>query len=252
VTATSPSPAQPRSRRGLVIGIIAVAVIAVVAFGVWYVFIRSDAPPELDLATVTTTTGAGGSTGAGDRAALAGTWTLTPDSTAGYRIEEKLFGVESNTAAARTNEVTGSVTIEGTTVTEAEITVDMASMTSVGTKLDEAIADRRDEQFRGRIMNTDEFPTATFTLTEPIELEPVPADGTEAEYSATGELTMHGTTKTVTIPIKAKRLDNVIAIQGITDITFSDYNIDDPSGGPASVGDSGQLEFLVQAEPSSA
>ena len=92
-------------------------------------------------------------------------------------------------------------------------------------------------------MNIDQFPTATFELTEPIDLAPVPKDGVEKQYSATGKLTLHGTTKTVTIPITAKRLGNVIAIQGITDITFSDYGIDNPSGGPASVGDTGQLEF---------
>jgi polyisoprenoid-binding protein YceI len=166
-------------------------------------------------------------------------------------VEEQLFGVQANTAAARTNEVTGSITIDGTTVTDAEMTVDMASMKSVGTELDAAIANRRDEQFRGRIMSTDQFPNATFTLTEPIELAPVPKDGVEAEYSATGELTMHGTTNTVTIPITAKRLGDVIAIQGITEITFSDYGIPDPSGGPASVGSTGELEFLVQLEPAS-
>jgi polyisoprenoid-binding protein YceI len=250
VTATSPSPTK-RSRRGLVIGIVVVAVIAVVAVGVWYVFFRSDPPPKLSLSDVTTTTGADGETGAGSRVELAGTWVVAPDSTAGYRVEEQLFGVNANTAAARTKEVSGSVTIEGTTVTAAEMTVDMASMESVGTELDAAIADRRDDQFRGRIMETDQFPTATFELTEPIDLAPVPNDGEEAEYSATGELTMHGTTNTVTIPIKAKRLGNVIAIQGITEITFADYGIDDPSGGPASVGSTGELEFLVQLEPSS-
>ena len=28
-------------------------------------------------------------------------------------------------------------------------------------------------------------------------------------------------------------------------MTFSDYDIDDPSGGPASVGDDGELEVLL-------
>ena len=107
------------------------------------------------------------------------------------------------------------------------------------------------ESCRGNA-STDEFPTATFVLTQPIDLAPVPDDGVEAAYSATGELTMHGTTQTVTIPIKAKRVGDRIAIQGITEITFSDYNIDDPSGGPASVGDSGELEFLVQLKRDSA
>jgi hypothetical protein len=42
----------------------------------------------------------------------------------------------------------------------------------------------------------------------------------------------------------------MIAVQGILTVTFADYGIDNPSGGPASVGDSGQLEFLVQLQRS--
>src|SRR5207245_8018812 len=117
--------------------------------------------------------------------------------------------------------------------------------------LDGAFADRRDGQFRGRIMDTSEFPTATFALADPIDLAPVPKDGVVAKYSAGGKLTLHGTTRTVTIPITARRTGNVIAVQGILTLAFSDYGIDDPSGGPASVGDSGQLEFVIQLQPGS-
>ena len=158
-------------------------------------------------------------------------------------MEEQLFG-QHNTAAARTEQVTGTITIDGTTVETADMSVDMASITST-----DSAGGRRDDQFRGRIMNTDQYPTATFKLTKPIDLAPVPQDGVQKRYSATGELTLHGTTKTVTIPITAKRLGNVIAIQGIAGITFSDYGIDNPSGGPASVGNTGQLEFLLQLDP---
>ena len=38
-------------------------------------------------------------------------------------------------------------------------------------------------------------------------------------------------------------------MEGQEPITFSDYNIDNPSGGPASVGDSGTLEFLLELHP---
>jgi polyisoprenoid-binding protein YceI len=241
----SPSPAKSRWRRGIVIGVVAVVFLVIAVPFVYFTFIQGDPPPELSLSDVTATTGAGGSTGSSGEAPLAGTWTVGAGSTAGYRVEETLFG-QSNTAAARTKEVTGTLTIEGTTVTKADISVDLASVTST-----DAAGGRRDDQFRGRIMNTDQFPTATFTLTEPIDLAPVPKNGVGKKYSATGELTLHGTTKTVTIPINAKRVGNLIAIQGITDITFSDYGIDNPSGGPASVGDSGRLEFLVQMEPNS-
>jgi polyisoprenoid-binding protein YceI len=246
VAATSPSSpsAKPRWKRWVLTGVIAVIVLVVAVPFVYFTFIEGDPPPKLSLSEVTTTTGAAGSTGttppAGD---LAGTWNATSDSEAGYRVEEQLFG-QHNTAAGRTNQVTGTMTIEGTTVNAVDLTVDVASITST-----DAAGGRRDDQFRGRIMDTDQFPTATFELTKPVRLGPIPKDGVEKRYSATGKLTMHGTTKTITIPITAKRAGDVIAVQGITDITFSDYDIDNPSGGPASVGNKGQLEFLVQFAP---
>ena len=55
--------------------------------------------------------------------------------------------------------------------------------------------------------------------------------------------------RVVTIPLTARHTGNLIAVQGITTVTFSDYGINNPSGGPASVGDSGQLEFVVQLQP---
>src|SRR6202008_505993 len=104
-----------------------------------------------------------------------------------------------------TEQVTGSMTVDGTTVTKAAVTVDMASVKSVGNSLEGAFAERRDGQFAGRIMDTEQFPTSTFTLTEPIDLAPIPKDGVVKNYSATGKLTMHGTTKEVTIPLTARR-----------------------------------------------
>jgi len=91
---------------------------------------------------------------------------------------------------------------------------------------------------------------ATFELTSPIKLAPIPKDGTVKAYQATGKLTLHGTTKTVTVTLNTKRTGNVIQVQGDLPITFSDYGIDNPSGGPAQVGDDGQMEFLLQLQPS--
>jgi polyisoprenoid-binding protein YceI len=238
-------PRSDRNELGLVRWIINLiilgVIVAVVAPFIYFQFIQGDAPEKLSLDTTpTVTTGVGGT-----RSPLAGTWKVANGSTAGYRVVETLFA-QSNIAAGRTNKVTGSMTIVGAKVTNASFTVDMASVKSVGTKIDAGLVDRRDGQFQGRIMNTDQFPTAKFTLTKPIALAPVPADGVQKSYSATGTLTMHGTTKTVTIPINARRTGNAIAVQGILPITFSDYGIDNPSGGPASVGDEGEMEFLLQ------
>ena len=65
-----------------------------------------------------------------------------------------------------------------------------------------------------------------------------------------GDLMLHGTTKDATLTITARRVGNVIQVQGILSINFPDYNIDNPSGGPASVGNVGQMEFVLQLQPS--
>src|SRR5581483_70256 len=95
---------------------------------------------------------------------VSGTWKPTADSQVGYRVNEVLFG-QNNTAVGRTNKVTGSMTIAGSTVQSVDLTVDMTSVSS-----DQA---RRDGQFRGRIMDVQSFPNATFKLTQPIQLPTV-------------------------------------------------------------------------------
>ena len=91
---------------------------------------------------------------------LDGTWLVADGSEVGYRVEETINGF-AVTANGRTRDVSGSLVIAGTTVTEGSFSVDMATVAS-----DES---RRDGQFRGRIMAVDEFPTAEFVLTSPIE-----------------------------------------------------------------------------------
>jgi polyisoprenoid-binding protein YceI len=48
-------------------------------------------------------------------------------------------------------------------------------------------------------------PTATFTTTGSIDLGTLPADGTAVSVSATGALTLHGVSKTVTVPLQVTR-----------------------------------------------
>ena len=221
-----------------IIGLLA-AIIVVVVGGpyIYFHFVEGKPPPKLSLST--TPVPAAASTGT--RAPLAGTWNVANGTVVRYRVKETLFG-QSGTAVGSTSKVTGSMTIAGTKVDKANFTVDMTSVSS-----DEGM---RDNQFQGRIMDTATYPTATFTLTQPIDLAPVPTDGVVKTYPATGKLTLHGTTRDVTLTLTARRTGNVIAVQGSTPITFSDYNIDNPSGGPASVGNTGTLEFVLQLQPS--
>src|SRR5262249_21327792 len=145
-------------------GGIVVVIIALIAGPFIYIhFIESDPPPKLQV-TPGTSPSNSASPAASDStndasAPLAGTWKVGSGSQAGYRVKEVLFG-QDNTAVGRTSNVTGSVTISGTNVTKADITVDLTSVTSDN--------DRRDNQFNGRIMDPAQFPTATFTLTSPV------------------------------------------------------------------------------------
>jgi polyisoprenoid-binding protein YceI len=94
-------------------------------------------------------------------------------------------------------------------------------------------------------MDTATHPTATFTLTEPIELGSVPADGEEVTHTVTGDLTLRGVTNSVTFELTARRNAATIEANGSIFIDFDDYEIPDASGGPASVGRDGELELLL-------
>lgn len=209
-----------------------VAVAALLFGGAWFYthVVEGDAPDRLTLADATETPSPGGPV------AAAGTWTVTSGSQAGYRVKEVLFG-QRNTAVGRTDKVTGSLTIAGTKVTAASFTVDMASVTS-----DQS---RRDNQFRGRIMDVATYPTSTFALTAPIELTKVPADGTTISATAKGRLTLHGQSKDVTVEVRAQKSGALVKVSGSIHVVFDEWGIPSPSFGPASVEDNGELEFLL-------
>ena len=220
--------------------IAAVAVVAVVVVGgpfVFFHFIEGPAPAPLSLSSDGSTSVPSGSAASSDIAAsMNGDWDVTAGSQAGYRVQEILFG-QSHTAVGRTSAVTGSLTISASTVTAGRFSVDLTKVTS-----DQSL---RDEQFQGRIMDTAMYPTATFVLTRPINLGTVPPEGVEITEQATGTLTMHGVTRTVTFALTARRSGDLIEVSGSIPITFADWNISNPSGGPAETGDTGIMEFLI-------
>jgi polyisoprenoid-binding protein YceI len=198
--------------------------------------IEGKAPAPLKLSTrssASTTTATGASNAP---VAVEGTWKVAAGSVVGYRVKEVLFG-QNNTAVGRTSSVTGSLTLQGKEVPAASFTVDLTSMSSDRSQ--------RDHQFQGRIMDTASFPTATFTLTKPIALSNEPADGSAFTAQATGNLTMHGTTRSVTFTVTGKLTGTTAQVNGSIPIVFGDWNITDPSFGPVSTDNHGTLEFLL-------
>ena len=219
------------------------ALIVTVSAGTWLYLniIRDPAPERLTLdggaSSGATTTTSGATTTVASAGGVDGGWKVAAGSQAGYRVPEILNG-QSTEAVGRTDDVTGSLTIEGTEATEATFTVDMTTVTSSES--------RRDGQFRGRIMDVANHPTATFTLTQPIDVASIPdVGGRLTAAKATGDLTLRGTTQRVTFTVDAERTATGFSVAGSIPITFSDYGIPNPSAGPAQVGDEGELEFLL-------
>jgi polyisoprenoid-binding protein YceI len=218
-----------------------VAVVVVIlggAFGFWYFVLRDTAAPEANLAAIEQD-GSSQTTGV-PLTNPDGTWTLvTGDNVfAGYRIQE-LFGGDSikKTATGRTPAVSGTLTVQGNQITAVEITADMQQL-----KSDES---RRDNTQKTGGLETNSIPTATFKLTEPITLPATPAEGSSADVEAVGELTLHGVTKTVTIPLQTSLKDGRILVAGGADIVLADYSISPPSSGFVNVDDAGTFEVQL-------
>lgn len=224
-----------RRGRWLAIGVVAL-VVAVVGGPYLYIhLVEGKAPAPLTLGTPSPAASSG--TTSGPTTAGAGrTWSVANGSIVGYRVNEVLFG-QSNEAVGRTSAVTGSLTVNGSTLSAADFIVDMTTLSS-----DQS---RRDEQFNGRIMDTATFPTATFKLTQPVELVSIPPDGVARTVQATGSLTLHGVTKTVVFSVTGRKTGSTVQVAGSIPITFADWNIPNPSFGPVTTEDHGVLEFAL-------
>lgn len=163
-----------------------------------------------------------------------GSWTVAPGSTAGYRVDEVLNGVDK-TVAGTTSQVSGSVVIEGGSLTSAEVTVDIASVTTDSS--------RRDGYFRSNVMDVDQFPTATFRVTGPVQLPEL--TGTPVTVPVTGELTVKGAPREVRTELSAVRTPEGVDVSGSIPVTFADHGVHPPNLGFVRVEDAGAVEFLL-------
>ena len=104
---------------------------------------------------------------------------------------------------------------------------------------------------RSEGLQTDEFPTATFTLTQPVEVPAAALAGTATDITLVGDLTLHGVTKSVEIPAQARLADGQIQVQGSITFPLSDFAIEAPNIGGfiLSIADEGTLEFVVLFDP---
>jgi polyisoprenoid-binding protein YceI len=244
---------------------VVIAVLAVGGYGLWYLFLRPSGPPPVSITDVsvpsatassaassaassgatatsgaTTASGSSASSGSSGSSGLDGTWNVDPSlgSFVGYRVQEQLASIGANTAVGRTSGVTGSLTLTGSTVTAVDITADMTQLQSDD--------QRRDGQLRNQGIQYVKYPTAEFKLTSPIDLGSIPADGQTVSATATGDLTLHGVTKSVQIPLQAKLSGGHVIVTGSLPIAFADYRIEAPTSfAVLSVEDHGTMELQL-------
>ncbi len=196
----------------------------------------STAPPA-------TSTQSDGATQSG--AGLDGTWRVRADgaSFVGYRVREQLtFLSAPNEAVGRTTAVTGTLRIAGERVEAARIQADLRELAS-----DES---RRDNAIRGRGLESESFPMATFELTAPIELPAAPARGQQVTAEGSGRLSVHGVTRAVTLPLQGRWDGDTIQMAARLPVRMSDYGIQPPRFGPVvSIEDSATIELRLVFEP---
>jgi polyisoprenoid-binding protein YceI len=238
-----------RSRVFIVVGAIALAV-GIGGFIAYDQVLRGDSAAALTLPTASTTPAGGTAAGASAAPAstfsgsVAGTWSVAADSVAGYRVREQLGNLPAESdAVGRTSQITGSITLatsgSTTTLTAGTLTVDTTSIASDKSQ--------RDNRLKTEGLQTDQFPTATFTLTKPVDVPAAALAGTASNVTLTGDLTLHGVAKSVEIPAQAQLVNGTIQVAGSISFPLSDYSITAPNLGGiiVSIADTGTLEFQV-------
>lgn len=228
---------QKSSRLPMILGIVAVVVLLAGGAVYWFV-LRDDAPPAPELGSDCDVVG--------DSTSADGDWEVVAgeDVYVGYRIQE-LFGGETikKDAVGRTPAVTGTMTIEGGSVESVTIEADLSELAS-----DQG---RRDQYMNANGLQTDEFPDTSFETTGVTDLPTDPVAGTTVDATVTGDLTLHGETREVAVPVKACWAGDTIVVTGAAPITLADYSIDTPNvGGFVAVDDAGELELSLTFERS--
>jgi polyisoprenoid-binding protein YceI len=237
-------PGRPKSKRSLLLTIGgAAAVVAVAGFAlVYFVLFPTSSPPKFALAT--TTSSEATQTQATSVSGFAGDWSIASGSQAGYRVREKLaFLPAQSQAVGRTSSVTGTATLTGPSisvkVTKASFVIDVSTL-----KSDKSM---RDEKIHTIGLESDRYSKATFVLSKPIDLPASAADGKVADVAATGALTIHGSTQTVTIPVEMRLTAAKLEAAGSITFPWSKFAMTAPSvGGFVNVTDSATMEFELK------
>jgi polyisoprenoid-binding protein YceI len=232
--APAPSPPErPRRRRHWLRWILAsLAVLVVLVVGLVVVAIKLQPTP----APLTLPAQAAAPIGPVD-----GTYQAAPGSVAGFRIQQTTLGLTSD-VVGRTADVTGSVAVTRGRIVDAKLHVNLLAMTSGDGKNGGKLA----PQF-GNSLDTGRYPQAAVELAQPVTLDAGFTSGATVALKAVGTLTLHGVTRTVTVPLSVRRDGTDIDVAGSVPVVFADYRLARPEGYGwfGSLADHGVAEFSL-------
>jgi polyisoprenoid-binding protein YceI len=228
-----------RARKGLKLLVMGSVIVPVaVTASTWALFFTPDSPPELRLSAQLADTTA---------SVPAGVWAVGQGSVAGYRVREKLLRLPaSNDGVGRTSAITGAFRL---TRDGAGLRVEKGMRIDVDVSTLRSDEDRRDDHMRTMAIETDLYPTASFTTTSDIVLPPDVTAGREASVTVAGDLTIHGVTRAVSIPLHAQHAVGRIEIVGSLSFAWDYFEMKPPNLSYVTVEADPTLEFQVFFDP---
>jgi len=229
--------------RLLIAGIACVAAVTMAGGGAYLYFFSGlhSSPGALGLSASPSPAASGSPT-----TGIAGKWTVTTGSLAGYRVKELFVGQASkHDAVARTSSVSGDLTVSGdssgyqvSSITFTAVLTDLHSVDSVAGR---DVSQR--DFFVARQMNLQQFPNATFTASSATVAGTVTSQA--VDISLPGELTIHGVTKDVTATAKAQVTGGKAEIAGTVNIDMTDYGVSPPAVPFTTVDSQVTIEFDI-------
>lgn len=177
--------------------------------------------------------------------ATAITWTVDPESKATVRVREQLVRLPApNDAIITITGATGSFTLNpnGTFASGSKVSVDMTTIQTDDRQRTDSI--RRDPLEVTRFRTSELIPTKTSGLTLPL------ARSGDLSFQLTGDLTLHGVTKTVTFDVTATREGGKLTATATANPSwkFGDFGMRPPSSfSVLSIVDEIRMEFALVA-----
>ncbi len=238
--------------RLLIGGVVAIIVVAAIGAGSWWFFIREDNElatnaPDIPSDLVSASpTASSGETPAGSSGGQAFT-IISERSEAAYFAAEQLASLPlPSTAKGSTTDIAGTFFL-----TEDGLDLDAEQASSFMVDLTTITSDKemRDRRVQSDALQTNEFPTATFTATSVTGYDPSIPDGEEQTLTLTGMMDLHGVQKEITWEVKARREGDVITALATVNFLYADFNITPPNiGGFVSVEDDVTLQVQIVAQ----